>query len=655
MNTFPPDSSRTPRAWLIGVLVAVLTLLVYVPVVEGQFIWDDHQLILDAPRVQELRPLREYWGSAFWNRGDIEPEGRSYYRPLTIYSLALDYALNGKNASGYHIVNAVLHAANCVLLFALLRRRKLDNIQSALLALAWAWFPRLTEAAAWISGRTDVLAGFFVFFALLLSGRERPAARWASAGMLLFGLFAKEVAAAGLVAVAVNEWFSRRERSVKERLLSVVPVACSALIYAAARFWAMGHGVRTNGLNAKARLLVALEALGRYAAMLADGWHPDVQIGYLGAISWPHVALGAALLTAAGVWFWKRGRQLDAQGLSALALLVVALGLVLHIVPISVNIVAADRFMYLPLAAFVLLLAPLARRPLRSPVFAVVALVCVSFAVATFRQTRVWSDEVEFWTIQFRSKKKFNATARLELGNVYSRAGLHAYALSLFVSADSLDYYNFLLARHNAAMRLTIDGRFAEARAVLEQVVRDAPTVPKFRYSFAILCLAEHKLEEAEKHLSIAEKLYPDSTSTRRLRETIAKIRKLDAEPLPDESTTGGQLQMANRLAVLGRPKESLEKLIKASASPEITVNDLTQAVFYAFDWGSPRQLTALYKRYRELGGNSHVFADNYAMRMERVERLKALWPTLAKDAPPSAKSVESSARNATAEGAISP
>lgn len=642
-------SSHAPRPWLIAVLVAVLTLVAYAPVAEGTFIWDDHQLILDAPRVQELRPLREYWGSAFWTRGDIEPEGRSYYRPLTIYSLALDYALHGKNASGYHVVNAVFHAANAVLLYALLLRRRLEAVQAALLALAWAWFPRLTEAAAWISGRTDVLAGFFVLLALLLCGRRSLAAGWGAALAALLGLFAKEVAAAGLVAVAVNEWFSRRDASLKQRLLRLVPIACAALGYAVARFWAMGHGVRSNGLTLKGRLFVGLEALGRYTVMLVDGWQPDIQIGYLGAISWPHVAVGALTLVAGGLLLWQRGRQLDSDALSALALLAVSLGLVLHIVPISVNIVAADRFMYVPLAALVLLLAPLARKPLRHPAFAALALICISFAVATFRQAKVWSDEVEFWAAQFRDKKEFNATARLELGNVYARAGLHSYALSLYMNADSRDYYNFLLARHNAAMRLTVDGRFTEARALLERIVQDAPKVPKFRYSFAVLALAEHDLPEAEKNLALAEKLYPDSSSTRRLRDGIAKIRELDGETPPDESTTKGQLKAAMRLAILGRPKASLELLLKASTSSEITLTDLTQAVFYAFDWGTPRQLTALYERYRQLGGKSEVLAENYALRTERVNRLKALWPTLAAYAPPQVKPSDSSVSRSSA------
>jgi hypothetical protein len=622
-------------------------LVAYIPAVEAPFIYDDYQLILDSPRVKELKPLREYWGNSFWTRGDIEPQGRSYYRPLTIFSLALDYRLHGKNATGYHIANALLHAANGVLIFALLRRRRLESPQAALLALAWAWFPRLTEAAAWISGRTDVLAAFFVFLALLLSGRQRAWTRWTAAFAVLLGLFAKEVAAAGLVAVAVTEWFSRRDLPLRRRATRLIPVVCSGAAYTAARLVAMGIGVQSNGLTPRGKATIALEAIGRYTVMLVDAWHPDIQIGYLGAISWPHVALGAACLVGACIWFWRRGRFLDADALAALAMLVVSIGLVLHVIPISVNIVAADRFMYVPLAGLILLLAPLAKRPLRHPAFAAVALVSVTFAVTTFQHARLWADEVEFWTQQFRTKKQFNATSRLELGNVYARAGLRTYALALYMNADRGDFYNYLLSLHNAAVRFTLDGHYTEARTLMDFIVAQGPRVPKFHYALALLSVAENKLDEAEKHLTRMEKLNPDSQSARRLRESIRALREAEKQPPPDDTTLNGKLDHAMRLALGNRPRESVEMLLKASESPEITQKQLTEAILYAFDWGTPKQLTALYERYRAIGGRSPVLAENYRLRMERVAQLRALWPTLAKDVPQHPKPLESSASNA--------
>lgn len=621
---------HAPRPWLIAVLVSVLTLAAYLPAVDGPFIWDDYQLIFDSPRVQELKPLSVYWGSAFWTRGDIEPSGRNYYRPLAIYSLALDHAVHGENPGGYHITNALFHAANTLLLFGLLRRRQLESVQAGLLALSWGLFPRLTEAAAWISGRTDVLAGFFVLLALFLAGRKQTWTRWAAAVSALFGLFAKEVAAAALVGVAVNEWFASRDEKLQSRLLRLIPTASAALIYLVMRLGAMGTGINTNNLSWPERIVSGFEALGRYVFMLVDGWQPVIQIGFLGAPSWRHIALGAFTLCAALAWIAWRARKLDADRLSALAVLSVSLGLVLHIVPITVNIVAADRFMYVPLAALILLLAPLARRPLKHPALIAIAVVCLTYGVTTFRRARVWADEVDFWTTAYWEERDHNATSRLELGNVYGRAGLHTYAIALYMSPDTGDYQNYLLAAHNAALRFVINGRYAEARAILERLVREMPGIPKFHYAFAALCLAERKFDESDKHLTVAEKLFPESTAVQRLRKALEELRHDDDEPPPDLTTLNGKLQNASRIAVFGRAKEALDLLVEAAASPEIRPDQLTEPLLYAFDWGTPRQLTALYERYRAVGGNSPTLAENYRLRMERVARLKALWPTLA-------------------------
>jgi hypothetical protein len=69
--------------------------------------------------------------------------------------------------------------------------------------------------------------------------------------------------------------------------------------------------------------------------------------------------------------------------------------------------------------------------------------------------------------------------------------------------------------------------------------------------------------------------------------------------------------------------------MIEASAAPDIPLAELVSALPYAFDHATPRQLTTLFERYRALGGKSETFRANYEARMERVRRLKELWPTL--------------------------
>jgi tetratricopeptide (TPR) repeat protein len=614
--------------------VVVFTLGIYLPALDGPFLWDDVQLILDSPRVAEIQPLRAYWGSSFWTRGDTEPVGRNYYRPLSIFSLALDHRVHGLNPGGYHLTNCVLHGACTLLLFLLLRRRKLPTTQAGLLTLAWACAPRLTEAAAWISGRTDVLATFFVLLALFCSGRDRLAWRCVAAASALLGLFAKEVALAGVCGVALWEAYPWRGLSWRDRFKRLLPIGIVTVGYFAARGWAMGFRLRENGLAAHERVISALEATGHYTWMIVDGWHPRVHIGHLGAVSLGYVVLGCVVLVSLGVLSWRLRKELVGPQLAMVAVLGVSLSLVLHLVPITVNVVAADRFLYLPLAALALCLAPcLARLPWK-PATVGLGLLVASYVPVTFGRIRVWADEVEFWVTAFRQQTNHKAMSRLELGNVFARAGLQSYSLALYLDADTDDYPNYLLAQNNAGTRLLVLGHYSEGTAMLEDLVRRSPEIPKFHFSLALAYLTSERYDDADKQLDESLRLYPDSLSTRQLKEAITRLRAMEKPSESEAATVREKLERVNFYALSRRHKEALAWLLTAAESPDISLSQLTEGMFYVFDWGTPKQLTTLYQRYRARGGSAQPIIDNYEMRMERVRRLRELWPTLGSKQP---------------------
>src|SRR5262249_44542011 len=163
-----------------------------------------------SARVRELRPIIEYFTVPFWSGAENGPSFGMHYRPLMIYSLALDYRLHGESPAGFHLTNLILHALNVVLVFLLARRRGGSGPVAAFVALCFGVSPRLAEAAAWISGRTDLLAALFALLALVLWQTENTLRRWLSAACLLLGLFSKEVAIAALAALAVFGWLETR-------------------------------------------------------------------------------------------------------------------------------------------------------------------------------------------------------------------------------------------------------------------------------------------------------------------------------------------------------------------------------------------------------------------------------------------------------------
>ena len=149
------------RPRLIGLLLALITLLVYLPAAyHGFSIFDDDDYVTENHIIQNgLTWAGVKWAFTTWHA--------SNWHPLTWLSHMLDCELFGLNAGAHHSVNLLLHAANAVLLFGLLLR--LTNVlrPSAFVAALFAWSPVHVESVAWISERKDVLSTLFALLALL--------------------------------------------------------------------------------------------------------------------------------------------------------------------------------------------------------------------------------------------------------------------------------------------------------------------------------------------------------------------------------------------------------------------------------------------------------------------------------------------------------
>ena len=73
----------------------------------------------------------------------------------------LDSQFYGTRAGGFHLTNVLLHAANSVLLYLVLRYMTGRVWPCALSAGLFAIHPMHVESVAWVTERKDVLSGLF--------------------------------------------------------------------------------------------------------------------------------------------------------------------------------------------------------------------------------------------------------------------------------------------------------------------------------------------------------------------------------------------------------------------------------------------------------------------------------------------------------------
>ncbi len=142
-------------------VIAAIAIAAYSPSLQGDFIWDDHALILSDAQIRSFRNIGAVFARDFFARGQDDFK-YGYYRPVITLSYMADKALFGENATGFRVMNLLWHLL-CVLLFygLLIKIFPSHGLLNASLALVFAVHPTHAENVAWISGRTDLICVAF--------------------------------------------------------------------------------------------------------------------------------------------------------------------------------------------------------------------------------------------------------------------------------------------------------------------------------------------------------------------------------------------------------------------------------------------------------------------------------------------------------------
>ena len=195
---------------LIGFCALMLVLAViaaYQPAWRAGFIWDDETYVTGNKLLSAPDGLKRIWFSL---------DSPSQYFPLTYTAFRLEHALWGLNSTGYHWVNILLHAANALLVWRLLRR--LDLPGAWLGAAIWALHPVQVESVAWVTELKSILMCFFFLLTLLAwigFVEGKPGRRWNfyALGLVFYALaLASKTTACTLpAALLLILWLKRRD------------------------------------------------------------------------------------------------------------------------------------------------------------------------------------------------------------------------------------------------------------------------------------------------------------------------------------------------------------------------------------------------------------------------------------------------------------
>ena len=122
-----------------------------------------------------------------------QASGGAYYRPLVGVSYLFDKYVWLLDTRLMHLDNLLFHLANALLVYYLAyqllpRGERQKSYLPLISSLLFGIHPLTTESVAWISGRTDIMAGTFVLICTVFLIRFRETKKWSNLLLALLAL-----------------------------------------------------------------------------------------------------------------------------------------------------------------------------------------------------------------------------------------------------------------------------------------------------------------------------------------------------------------------------------------------------------------------------------------------------------------------------------
>lgn len=566
----PPTDDGSRRALILGLALALVTLVTFLPAIENGFVnFDDDLYATDSP----------WTGYGLSRTGFVWAFSHYYasnYHPLTVLSHMLDSELFGLEPRGHHLVSVLLHAANAVLLFALLWRMTGSLALSAVAAALWAVHPLRVESVAWVSERKDVLSGFFGILTLgaylRYVRRRSPGAYAAVVVSFSLGLLAKSMLVTlPFALLLLDVWPLRRlgrsPRSWMRCVVEKIPLMALAVAAGVATLMAQGEVITVSD---EASLgLRSANAAVCYVAYLGKTIVPfklAVYYPFPEAIPvWKVTAAGLLLAGLSAValtrvrrapylvvgWFWFLGTLVPVIG-------VLKVG----------NQAMADRYTYLPAIGLSLAVtwgfeALGGKRFPRAMIGVAIAVIAVMAALARM-QIGTWADSVTLFRHALAVTEN-NSIAHLNLAEGLRAAGDRWGAETHYLAALEIDP-GLVEARAGLGHALRVWGDPQAALPHLRAAIELAPRDVRIHHSLA-MTLSDLGLEsEAIEHLRTILEIEPTYVEAHwglgdllaRRGETAAAIRHFRKALALDPGLVELRMAMAVLLARQGALEEAV-------------------------------------------------------------------------------------------------
>ena len=501
-------------------------LLAYFPALHGGLIIDDSAHITGA-RMQSLDGLWRIW---------FELGATTQYYPVLHSAFWIEHRLWGDAVLGYHLTNALLHAAAALLVVALVRRLSLPGAWLA--GFLFALHPVCVETVAWISEQKNTLSAVFYLGAALLYldfDRTRRKSRYCLAlGLFALALMSKSVTATLPAALLVILWWRRGRIEWKRDWLPLLPWLALGAAGGLFTAWVERRYIGAEGaefaLTAVERCLVAGRALWFYAWKMA--WPANLTFIYPrwrvdAAAWWQYLFPVAALAAAVGLSIAARRRRGPLAAFLFFAVtLSPALGF-LNVYPFMYSFVA-DHYQYLASlgiivpAAYGLAMAS-GRRPGAARALGVI--LALALGACTWRQSAMYRDAETLYR-ETLARNPACWMAQNNLGKLLMEVPGRLPEAIGYLEASLRIEPNRAMTHYNLGSALAMTpGRLPDAMSEFESALRLDPEFAEAHDGLGKAFMAAGRSTEGLAEFETAVRLAPDNARIHNnLGTTLARI-----------------------------------------------------------------------------------------------------------------------------------
>jgi len=450
---------KWPKQILILLIILILTILVYLPVLNSGFVnLDDNGFIYENIDVVSggFHSITHFFTKFYVG----------HYLPLTMLSFKLDHFLFGLNAQGFHIVNLILHLFNIILVYILMQKLIREKQISLIITALFALHPMHVESVAWISERKDVLYTFFLLLSLIyyvryISDNCSRKCFYISLITFFLALLSKSAAVIMPFLLILIDFVLKRGFN-KRVVFEKIPFFAMSVFFALLTLHSQAVGGKGSEVFARFggtdKLIFAFYAFGFYIVKIISPVHlsayhpfPDIGSGNL-----PHgfylIILISVVFLALMIWLIYRSIKFKSFDPILFGMLFYLFTILLYIyLPVG-RVIVAERFSYLSYIGLFFILAFIINRIIQlklslyfnRSIQIILVLIILLFSFLTYERSKIWQNGVSLWK------------------NVLSE-----YPTDPFVNKSMADafvmYKNYDRALDYYKKAITYDSSFAEA------------------------------------------------------------------------------------------------------------------------------------------------------------------------------------------------